>query len=76
MSGLAPMCAALACVAKLVLPPACAHLLDGPASSHDCSAAHLSHGRGAAGELLPDAEAPFVMGAASEVALLPESGTA
>lgn len=74
MSGLDAICAALACMAKLALPPACAHLLNGP-STHDCSAAHLSHGRGAAGEFLPDAEAPFVMGAASEVALLPESGT-
>ena len=62
-------CAALACMAKLALPPACAHLLGPPGGPHGCAQAHLSHGRGPAGGFLPDAEPPFVMGAAAEVAM-------
>jgi hypothetical protein len=59
-------------VAKLALPPACAHLLNTPhPASGDCAAAHLSHGRGSAGEFLPDAAPPFAMGAAAEVATGP-----
>lgn len=66
------MLAGFACLAKLAVPPACVYLLSsqhGPADH--CETAHLSHGRGSAGEFLPTPAPPYAMGAAAEVATVP-----
>lgn len=68
MSRFDVVCATLACIAKFALPPPCAHPPGAPGAPHGCAQAHLSHGRGSAGEFLPEAWPPFVMGAAAEVA--------
>ena len=64
--------AACACVMKIGMTTAYAHGVD-CSHLHDksCAESHLFHGRGSAGDFLPEPGSRFAMGAAAEVATVP-----